>query len=144
MEFLMSRSLPTLALTSALAAALALAGCASFNSGGSPAEAQRLQQYNEQAEAALASGNPSEATALLQKVLDAQPGNPNAQRNMGIALLQQGKADQALPFLQRANAQQPGLKPWAAPTCKLANLIERKKPCNKRNNSTPASAIRRR
>jgi tetratricopeptide (TPR) repeat protein len=56
-----------------------------------------------------ASGDHARAVALLQKALDADPGDPASELDLGLALLRAGKAADAIPHLRA------GVVPGASP-----------------------------
>jgi tetratricopeptide (TPR) repeat protein len=56
-----------------------------------------------------ANGDHARAVALLQKALDADPGNPASELDLGLALLRAGKAADAIPHLRA------GVVPGASP-----------------------------
>jgi tetratricopeptide (TPR) repeat protein len=49
-----------------------------------------------------ANGDHARAVALLRKALEAQPGDPSAERDLGLALLRAGQAADAIPHLRAA------------------------------------------
>jgi predicted Zn-dependent protease len=49
-----------------------------------------------------ANGDHDRAVALLRKALDAEPGDPAAELELGLALLRAGKAADAIPHLRAA------------------------------------------
>jgi tetratricopeptide (TPR) repeat protein len=80
------------------------------------AEATALQQrrfeiaaLRRDASVSAANGDHARAVALLRKALDAQPGSPTAEFDLGLALLRAGQAADAIPHLQAALV--PGSQP---------------------------------
>jgi tetratricopeptide (TPR) repeat protein len=71
------------------------------------AEATALQSkrlelggFRRDAAVSAASGDHDRAIALLRKALEAAPGDPSAEVDLGLALLRAGKADEAIPHLR--------------------------------------------
>ncbi len=60
------------------------------------------------ATAYLATGRPQDAESALRRVLERAPTRADAMRFMGDALLKQGRAAEAVPYLENAAAREPG------------------------------------
>ena len=58
-----------------------------------------------------ANGDHERAVALLRKALEAEPADPAAELDLGLALLRAGKAAEAIPHLRA------GVVPARRPTC---------------------------
>ena len=87
-----------------------------------PQEALPLDVALQQAVAHHQAGRLSEAEDLYRAILQAQPGQPDANHNLGVLAMQVGQHAAALPYLKTALAINPAQGQYAlSPTLKCFN-----------------------
>jgi Tfp pilus assembly protein PilF len=74
-----------------------------------PSPQSQIEQHSQKAQEYLRAKQPALAIPELEALVALDPGNVEAQANLGVLLFFQGKAAQAIPHFRAALDQQPGL-----------------------------------